>query len=261
MCVSTDFTVIHLHSSPWLLPSPFLDSRTHTHRTLHTQVYTLWPVSDPWVTFCGLSLVSGFDSRDRVAEMFIVRLTVKAPQKLHFFITQCNQRPNPSPNLLSTRVKLSLKGNYTIRNQQQSCCVLVSRLGVELSGWVKDSEVLSTASQGVQHTARVRVCVCVFVYACLFLTEFNHACAPHRCVFMWVCARRCAQWGGSGCVCLNEARSAMWDNLAGMSTPHPITSPHPFPGLHGNTPPHKTLYPQTVWMSGCLLKADGLFGK
>lgn len=39
-----------------------------------------------------------------------------------------------------------------------------------------------------------RYCVCVCAHACFCAMEFNHACAPDRCVFMWVCAclGRCA---------------------------------------------------------------------
>ena len=67
------------------------------------------------------------------------------------------------------------------------------------------------------------LCVCMFACTCLFTRSLR----------LWLCARLglcpCVQRGGSACVCLKQARSAMWDNLAGNPALPPNTPPPPTP--------------------------------
>lgn len=256
MCNSSNFKTV---------TSPFFTFcfSGHTYRTVCSPAHTyiLWPVSDPPVTFCGMSWVLGFDSRDPVAEIFIVRWTVKAPQKFHFFfffLTQCNQRPNHTPNMLSMHVKLYLMGNYTIRNLQQSCGVLVWRLSCEFTGWSARLQVLSTARQGIQCIVCVCVHMLVFVWWSSTMPVHPIGVCLCGCVPAWVCVPMCAvrrKW-----LCLFKLSTLSHvGQFSGNENPAPHPLPSPFAKPAQFSSPHFT--PKTFWMSGCLLKAEGLFGK
>lgn len=90
------------------------------------------------------------------------------------------------------------------------------------------------------------VCVRVCARTCLFLCDgvqpclFTRSLRSHVCPPGSVCRR--AQRAGSACVCLNQARSAMWDNLAGTLHSHlaPTPAPPAWPFAKPSYSPHFT---------------------
>lgn len=130
--------------------------------------------------------------------------------------------PGPKPHkihLLFSFASIKICGS---RSQNLPSKMLSRRVKLLLTGYQK-KDLLGLC-----------VCVCTGACTCVFLCDGVQPCLFTRSLSVYVGVRppgsvcRCAQRGGSACVCLNQARSAMWDNLAGTLHSH-----HPPPSCFG----------------------------
>lgn len=163
-----------------------------------TDVTILWPFSDPWVTFCGTGWVLGFDVRDPLAKMFIVCCTVKAQKSCTFWKTIVQ---------IIHQICWVCMWNWTSWGTMQlgSC----RSPGVFWCGGSAVSLLAKAQDWSIVCSHPGCTAYCVYVCTCLFLCNGVHPCLCTQLVCVYVdvcppgCVCWCAQWGGSGCVCLN----------------------------------------------------------